>query len=202
MNFAQSATAAYLVFFVTIGLSFFTLYLRPQLFEKLALDPYSIARGKNIGSILMSGFIHANLSHLIFNMLSFYFFAFQLCSFIGGYNFFAVYFGSMIIANLPSVFKHKNNPEYRSIGASGAISGVLFSFILFSPKSTLMIFPVPFPIPAYIFAVLYLVWSYFAAKQARDLVNHDAHFWGALAGLILTILLIPDSINTFLSNFN
>lgn len=201
MNYAQGATAAYLIFFVTIGISFFALYVRPQIIEKLALDPYSISLGKKYPSILMSGFIHANLSHLLFNMLTFYFFAFELCNFIGGNKFLLIYFGSMIIANVPSIIKHKNHPEYRSIGASGAISGVLFSYILFSPKSTMMIFPVPFPLPAYIFAILYLVWSYFAARQSRDLVNHDAHFWGALAGVIITVITMPSSIEIFLSNF-
>jgi membrane associated rhomboid family serine protease len=201
MNFATSTTAAYIVFFITIGLSLFTLYVRQQMFEKFALDPYSISQGKKYSSIVMSGFLHANLSHLLFNMLTFYFFAFQLCSFLGGTKFLILYFGSLIIANIPSILKHKNDPEYRSIGASGAISGILFSFIVFSPQSTLMIFPVPFPMPAYIFAVLYLIWSYYAAKQSRDFVNHDAHIWGALAGVILTLLLRPDSIQIFLSNF-
>lgn len=201
MNFASTSTAAYLIFFFTIGLSFFVLYVRPQIFDKLALDPYSISNGKKYSSIILSGFLHANFSHLIFNMLTFYFFAFELCSFIGGTKFLILYFGCLIIANIPSIIKNKSNPEYRSIGASGAISGVLFSYILFSPQSSLMIFPIPFPLPAYIFAILYLGWSYFAARQARDLVNHDAHFWGALAGVILTLLLVPDALKIFLSNF-
>jgi membrane associated rhomboid family serine protease len=109
--------------------------------------------------------------------------------------------GSLIIANIPSLVKHKHEQDYRSIGASGAISGVIFSYILFSPMSKMMIYPVPVPLPAYIFAVLYLAWSYFAARQARDFVNHDAHFWGALAGVILTLILRPDSLSIFLSNF-
>lgn len=192
---------ATLIFTITIGLSLIVLYVRPQLFDKFALDPYSISQGRKHITILLSGFIHANLSHLLFNMLSFYFFAFSLCDFIGGSKFLLIYLGSLVIANIPSLIKHKNEPDYRSVGASGAISGVIFSYILFSPMSKMMIYPVPVPLPAYIFAVLYLGWSYFAARQARDLVNHDAHFWGALAGVILTILLRPDSISIFLSNF-
>ena len=196
-----SFNPATLIFTITIGLSLIVLYVRPQLFDKFALDPYSISQGRKHITILLSGFIHANLSHLLFNMLSFFFFAFSLCDFIGGSKFLLIYLGSLVIANIPSLIKHKNEPDYRSIGASGAISGVIFSYILFSPMSKMMIYPVPVPLPAYIFAVLYLGWSYFAARQARDLVNHDAHFWGALAGVILTILLRPDSISIFLSNF-
>ncbi|OGU59424.1 MAG: rhomboid family intramembrane serine protease [Ignavibacteria bacterium GWF2_33_9] len=201
MDILNENSAAYIIFGVTIALSLFILYVRRDLFDKFALDPYSISRGKKYPTILVSGFIHANLTHLLFNMLTFYFFAFNLCSIVGGKDFLIIYLTSLIIANLPSIVKHKNNPAYRSIGASGAISGVLFSFILFSPNSTLMIFPIPFPLPAYIFAVLYLIWSYFAAKQSGDFINHDAHFWGAIAGIIITILLIPDSISIFLSNF-
>jgi membrane associated rhomboid family serine protease len=134
-------------------------------------------------------------------MLSYYFFAFSLSEFVGGSKFLLIYLGSLIIANIPSLVKHKHEQDYRSIGASGAISGVIFSYILFSPMSKMMIYPVPVPLPAYIFAVLYLAWSYFAARQARDFVNHDAHFWGALAGVILTLILRPDSLSIFLSNF-
>lgn len=192
---------ATIIFIITIGLSLLVLYARPQLFDKLALDPYSISQGRKHITIVLSGFIHANLSHLLFNMLTFYFFAFSLCDFLGTSKFLILYLGSLVIANVPSLIKHKNEPDYRSIGASGAISGVIFSYIMFSPMSKMMIYPVPIPLPAYIFAVLYLAWSYFAARQQRDLVNHDAHFWGALAGVILTILLRPDSFEIFLSNF-
>ncbi|MCE5304585.1 rhomboid family intramembrane serine protease, partial [bacterium] len=110
-------------------------------------------------------------------------------------------FGSLIIADIPSIIKYRNDPSYASLGASGAISGVVFSMILFYPFSGLYIFPIPFPLPAFVFGILYLAWSYYSSKHYEDIINHSAHFWGALAGIILTIILEPQSIFIFIKSF-
>jgi membrane associated rhomboid family serine protease len=134
-------------------------------------------------------------------MLTFYFFAFRLEAAFGYFNFIVIYFGSMIAGGIYTVFKKKDDYGYGSVGASGAISGVLFSFILFAPTSGMMIFPIPFPLPAWIFGLLYLTWTYFAAQKSFDRINHDAHFYGAIAGVILTIILVPGILGHFINSF-
>lgn len=189
------------VLIVTAGFSFYALYVNPHLLDKFALNPYKVAHLRAYSTVFTSGLIHANLPHLIFNMITLYFFGPTLEGLIGGLRFILIYVVALIVGNLSTVIKHKNNYDYRSVGASGAISGVLFSYILLNPFSGIMIFPIPFPLPAFIFAILYLLWSYFASKRGMDMINHDAHIWGAVAGIVTTILLVPEAIGVFISNF-
>lgn len=200
MDFSQSPVAT-ILFLTTIAISVYALYFKPTLIEKGVLRPYYIARGQKLGTLISNGFLHANGMHLIFNMLTFYFFAFQLEQTIGSLNFTILYFASLIIADIPSIIKYRDNPDYASLGASGAISGIVFSMILFYPLSGMYIFPIPFALPAFVFAILYLAWSYYSAKHSEDIINHDAHFWGAIAGIILTIVLEPNSLSIFLNSF-
>jgi membrane associated rhomboid family serine protease len=200
MNYLSTPIAS-LIFIFTIAISFYSLYINQRIIEKFALHPYSVAKGKKLTSVLLSGFLHSDLTHLLFNMISFYFFAFALESYISSINFAIIYFGSMVIANIPTIMEHKNNYRYYSLGASGAISGIIFSMILINPFMKMIIFPIPFPLPAIVFGVLYLLWSYFAAKRNEDFINHSAHFWGALSGVILTIILEPSTISTFIQSF-
>ena len=189
------------VLIITAGFSFYALYVNQNLIDKFALNPNKVANRRGFSSVFTSGLVHANLPHLVFNMITLYFFGPTLEALIGSLRFILIYIISLIVGNLATVIKYRNNPEYRSIGASGAISGVLFSYILLNPFSGIVIFPVPFPLPAYIFAILYLLWSYFASKRGMDMINHDAHIWGAIAGIASTIFLVPTAINEFLSNF-
>lgn len=200
MDFSQSPVAT-IIFIITIAISVYALYFKPTLIEKGVLRPYYITRGQKLGTLISNGFLHANGMHLIFNMLTFYFFAFQLEQTIGSLNFTIIYFASLIIADIPSIIKYRDNPDYASLGASGAISGIVFSMILFYPLSGMYIFPIPFPLPAFVFAILYLAWSYYSAKHSEDIINHDAHFWGAIAGIILTIILEPSSLSIFINSF-
>lgn len=189
------------VLIVTAGVSFYALYVNQSLLDKFALNPNKVAYRRGFSSVFTSALVHANLAHLAFNMLTLYFFGPTLEALIGGFRFILIYVISLLVGNLATVIKYRNNLDYRSIGASGAISGVLFSYILLNPFSGIMIFPVPFPLPAYIFAILYILWSYFASKRGMDMINHDAHIWGAIAGIVSTIFLVPTAINEFLSNF-
>ena len=150
------------------------------LYGKLMLHPYSVSKGKYLYTIITSGLIHKDWMHLAFNMLSFYFFAFQLEGIIGHWQFAVLYFASMILSDLPSIQKHRDDSWYNSLGASGAISAVVFSAILFNPRGEMGLLFLPFTIPAWIFGILYLVYCHFASKHARDNINHDAHFYGAL----------------------
>ncbi len=189
------------VLIITAGISFYALYVNPRLLDKFALNPSKVANRRGFSSVFTSAFVHANLPHLAFNMITLYFFGPTLETLVGGLRFIMIYVISLLVGNLATVIKYRNQSNYRSIGASGAISGVLFSYILLNPFSGIMIFPVPFPLPAYIFAVLYILWSYFAAKRGMDMINHDAHIWGAVAGIASTIFLVPTAINEFLNNF-
>lgn len=161
------------------------------LYGKLMLHPYSVSKGKYLYTIITSGLIHKDYMHLIFNMLSYYFFAFQLEGIIGHWQFAVLYILSLILSDIPSIVKHKNDFWYHSLGASGAISAVIFSYILFFPLRSMMIIPIPIPIPAIIFGVLYLVYCTYASKHSQDAINHDAHLFGALSGLFITIILFP-----------
>ena len=167
------------------------------LYGKLMLHPYSVSKGKYLYTIITSGLIHKDWMHLAFNMLSFYFFAFQLEGIIGHWQFAVLYVLSLILSDIPSILKHKNDFWYHSLGASGAISAVIFSYILFSPMSKMMIIPIPIPIPAIIFGVLYLVYCTYASKHSQDAINHDAHLFGALSGMFITIILFPGVVPYF-----
>ncbi len=196
MEYLTLAPVASFIFALTIACSVLA-FSNDELYGKMILHPYSVARKHNVYTVITSGLIHADWMHLAFNMFSFYAFAFQLEVYIGHWQFGVLYIASLILSDLPTIAKHKNHYEYRSLGASGAVSAVIFGYILYSPFSTLRIIPIPIDIPAVIFGVLYLVYCHFASKHARDNINHDAHFYGALSGLFITAILHPDILQAF-----
>ena len=191
------APVASFIFVITILTSLLA-FSNENLYGKLMLHPHSIYRGGHLYTLLTSGLIHKDWMHLFFNMFSYYWFAFQLEAIIGHWQFGMLYIVSLVLSDLPSVIKHKNDFWYHSLGASGAISAVLFSYILFDPMQGLYIIPFPFPIPAIIFGILYLVYCSYASKYSRDNINHDAHLFGALSGLMITIILMPKVVPYFL----
>jgi membrane associated rhomboid family serine protease len=197
IEYLKFAPVASIIFAITIGASLLA-FSNENLYGKLMLHPYSVYRKKNVFTLLTSGFIHKDWMHLFFNMLSYYFFAFVLEARIGHWQFGVLYIASLILSDLPSVVKHKDSYWYHSLGASGAVSAVIFSYILYDPMTKMMIIPIPFEIPAIIFGVLYLVYCHYASKHARDNVNHDAHFFGALCGVFITAILHPDVLPQFI----
>jgi len=196
------APASWIILITTCCISFYTLYMNNSLLTKMMFHPYSFFHENRLYTILTSGFVHADLMHLLFNMLTFYFFAFQLETngIIGTGGFLLIYFGSMIFSDLPTAIKHRNDIGYLSLGASGAISGIVFSSILFNPSSKMYVMLLPIPIPASIFGILYLAYCYYASMHSNDRINHEAHFWGALTGIIITIIIYPGVISDFLRN--
>jgi membrane associated rhomboid family serine protease len=167
----------------TALVSLLGLFAAPALIRAAAFRPYALVRKAQYWRLLSSGFVHANFSHLLFNLLTFYFFAFTLERRIGTVAFVALYGLGLLIGNLSTYVRHRNEPDYVTVGASGAVSAVLFASIVYFPTMRLYIFPLPVPIPALLFAVLYLGYSYYQSRQAGDQVNHDAHIGGALTGL-------------------
>jgi len=197
IEYLQNTPVASIIFLFTLVTSVYA-FNDAGLYGKFMLHPYSVYRKSNVYTLLTSGLIHGSWMHLIFNMFTFYAFAFTLEQTIGSWRFGLIYFFGLILSDIPSVFKHKNDFHYHSLGASGAISAVLFSYILFYPLSTLVIFPLPIPIWASLFGVLYLLYTYYMSKSSRDNINHDAHLFGALAGMIITVLLVPGIIPHFI----
>lgn len=189
------APVASVIFAITIIVSLIA-FSNEKVYDKFILHPYNVSRGKNIYTLITSGFIHADYMHLFFNMLSYYFFAFDLERKIGHWQFALLYMVSMVLSDLPSVAKHKSDFWYRSLGASGAISAVVFGAILYNPLGKMMILILPIPIPAVLFGVLYLVYCSYGSKRGQDNINHDAHLFGALSGIMITALLdhsvLPD----------
>lgn len=165
--------------------------LSPRLRDLAVLRPYQIAHGSGYWRILTSAFIHADLTHLLFNLITFYSFAFALERVIGTAPFLVLYLCGLLASNIGTCIKHRNEPDYASLGASGAISAVLFASIVYFPGSKLFIVPIPLPIPAPLFAVAYLAYSYYSARQARGRINHDAHIAGALTGLAFVAVTDP-----------
>ena len=172
------------ILIVTVATSLLGMYKLPQVVNRCLFRPYFLLRRKQFDTVITSGFVHADIPHLLFNMFTFYFFAFPLERHIGTIPFLILYVIGLLGSHACTYFKQKNNPEYASLGASGAISAVLFAFIVYFPTTTLMIIPIPIPIPAVLFAVGYVGYSYWASSQSRGRINHDAHLCGALSGLV------------------
>lgn len=164
-------------------------------FEKYKFNIAGIRRGEQV-RMISSGFLHADFSHLLFNMLTLYFFADVVIISLGVFPFVLVYLASLIFGNLLSFYFHKDEYHYSAIGASGAVMGVLYSAILLYPNMGLYLFFIPIPIPAWIFGILYLLYSIYGMKKSIGNIGHDAHFGGAIAGYVLTLLLVPSLLDT------
>lgn len=159
------------------------------------LDAYKfqvnkILRGEKL-RMISSGFLHVDWIHLGFNMYALYLFGDIVVVNLGNISFIAIYIGSLLAGNLYSLSYHKHEPLYSAVGASGAVSGIVYSSILLYPDMTLMLFPLPIPIPAYIFGVGYLVYSTYGMKKQLGNVGHSAHLGGAIGGFVITLLLFP-----------
>jgi membrane associated rhomboid family serine protease len=164
----------------------------PSFFRKYEFHMGSIRAGEQI-RMISSGFLHIDMGHLIFNMLTLYFFAPVVLGFLGNFSFILVYFGSLAFGSLLTMYFHKDDYSYRAVGASGAVTGVLYSAILLQPDMMLGLFFV-LPIPAYLFGILYLLYSIYGMRAKNDNIGHTAHFGGAMGGYLITLLRNPELI--------
>ncbi|WP_299781730.1 rhomboid family intramembrane serine protease [uncultured Formosa sp.] len=164
-------------------------------FEKYKFNVGAINRGEKM-RMFSSGFLHVDMSHLFFNMFTLYFFADVVVSYLGNFNFIVVYLVSLILGSLLSLFFHKNEYEYSAVGASGAVTGILYSAILLEPNMSLYMFFIPIPIPAYVFGIGYLLYSIYGMKNRIGNIGHDAHFGGAIGGYVTTLILFPSLFQT------
>ena len=159
-------------------------------FRKYEFHIGSIRAGEQI-RMIASAFLHADLMHLAFNMYTLYIFAPVVLSYFGNFTFVILYFGSLIFGNLLTLLFHKNDYSYRAIGASGAVTGILYSAILIQPDMGLYLFFIPIAIPAYIFGIGYLLYSIYGMKAKNDNIGHTAHFGGAIGGYLITLIKDP-----------
>ena len=173
----------------------------------LIFNAYQVWHRRQWYRMLSYGLVHGGWGHLIFNMLTLYFFgpvveqyfsaAFGKAA--GAVLYALLYVSAIAVSITGDLLKYRNNPYYNAVGASGAVSAILFASILFEPKMGIYIFMIPIPVPGYVFAPLYLVYCWYMAKRNRDNIGHTAHFWGAVYGLLFPLLCKPSIFNHFLT---
>jgi membrane associated rhomboid family serine protease len=187
-SWTQGAPVAAAILALMLVASLLALYKAPQVLDRHLLRPYWLLPRRQYATVITSGFLHADLPHLLFNAFTFWAFGFSLERAIGSGTFLALYAFGLLVSSAGTWFAHRRQPEYASLGASGAILAVLFASIVHTPSQSIVIFPIPLPIPAPLFAVLYLAYTIYASKQPRGRINHDAHLSGALAGVVFVLL--------------
>jgi membrane associated rhomboid family serine protease len=172
-----------------------------RLMDDLILWPPAITRQREYHRLVTYGVVHADFNHLLFNMFTLYFFGRAMEPFfterLGIFGFVLFYLGGLVFSILPTYLKNRSNPAYRSLGASGAVSAVLFAFILLAPWQRIIVLVIP--MPAVVYAVLYTGYSIYMDRRGQGNVNHSAHLWGAAYGLLFTMLIDHQALPNFLS---
>lgn len=191
-----------IVTFLLIGITVLVswqAFNNPRLLQRLILWPPAIERNRQYERLVTHGFIHADGQHLLFNMITLFFFGRVIepvfVAQIGVLGFVAFYLSAIVMAIMPTYFRHQHDSHYRSLGASGAVSAVLFSYILFAPWSLIFVFFLP--VPAILYAVAYIGYSIWMDRRGGDNINHSAHLWGAAYGVMFTLLMEPDVLGHF-----
>jgi membrane associated rhomboid family serine protease len=198
---------------VTYGIIIFTVFASivcfnyEDLFNELKFNAFDVKHSNQWYRFFSYGFLHSGWVHLIINMLVLYSFgclvenSYKVPSFFGSkyiLYYILLYIGGLLFSIIPAYGKHKNDVFYNAVGASGAISAVVFAGIIIFPKSPITFYFLPVEIPAWIFGVLYIIYEFYMSRRAKDNIGHDAHFWGAIYGVIFTIALKPSLALLFL----
>ncbi|GAB4005801.1 rhomboid family intramembrane serine protease [Spirosoma sp. KCTC 42546] len=197
----MSITLIIIVITVLISIAAWNNY---NLMDRLIMNPYRVASRGEYYRLITSGFLHADWGHLFFNMLSFYFFGGfieQLFNYLfassGPIYLVGFYLAAILVSDIPTLLKHKNDPGYNSLGASGGVSAIIFAAILFRPLTPIYLFFIPIGIPGFIFGPLYLAYSYYESRRGAGNINHDAHFYGALFGILFMVIVYPQVLPDF-----
>jgi len=194
----------YFLIAVIVITSFYA-WKKPDIFQKWLMNPYLINKRREYHRFLTSGLIHSNYGHLFLNMLALFFFGRNVEMVFGiilgpsGKIILIIFFLlGIVVSDIPTYLKYKDLPHYNSLGASGGVSALVFSSIMFFPLQKIYILFIPFGIPGFIIGILYLAYSYYQAKKMSDGINHDAHFYGAIFGVVFTIIISPGSLANFI----
>jgi membrane associated rhomboid family serine protease len=194
-----------IIIIAVTGIVSYITWQKQELFHKYLFNPYQVIQRKQYYRLITHAFLHGGWLHLIINMLVLYSFGRVVLLFFNYHeafsnmpvvHFLILYFGSIVFSALYSLAKHKNNPHYNSVGASGAVSAVVFTSIFFVPWHPVYFFGV-LPIPGIIFGGLYLAYSWYMGKKGQDNIGHDAHFWGAVFGFAYPLMVQPGLIQEF-----
>ncbi len=164
-------------------------------FERYKFSIGAIKAGQR-ERMFTSGFLHVDISHLFFNMFTLYFFANVVITWFGPTKFLIIYFISLVAGSLLALFFHKDEPYYSAVGASGAVTGILYAAILLKPDMQLGILFIPIPLPAYVLGIGYLLYSIYGMKSRLGNIGHTAHFGGAIGGYVITLLFRPSLLVT------
>lgn len=176
-----------------------------ELFDKLKFNAYLIKEHKQYYRFFSYALVHAGWLHLLINMYVLYSFGdiveevlMMRFAYRGVLFYGLLYVGGVLFSTLFDYRKQRSNPYYNAVGASGAVSAVVFASILLYPSGSIFIFPIPFPLPSWIFGIVYLVYSAYMGKKGTGNIGHNAHFWGAIFGIVFTIILVPNVISNFI----
>lgn len=191
-------TATLILIAANAVISLAALYAFPILFEKGMMKPYRVLREHTWYELITSGFLHAGFGHLFLNMFVLFFFGPILAATLGLQHFLIIYFTGLIVSGLPSLYLHKDNPEFATIGASGAVESILFGFIILYPLEPIYIMFIPIGIPSLVFGVLFVAYSIYASKGGGN-VNHEAHIAGAIWGVLYLLIFVPNAPGHFLN---
>ena len=178
-----------------------------DLMKRFVFNAYLVKQRKEYYRFLSSGFLHSNWIHLGFNLFVLYQFSnglryrlFDLGWYTSDWEIVILFLLGVILSEVPSYFRHQENPHYNSLGASGGVSSVVFTSIMLNPvKMKLGLIFIPVYLPAFLFGILYLIYSHFQSKQNGDNINHDAHLYGALFGVVFAVVYYPETFGMFLT---
>lgn len=188
----------YYIIAVNVMVSLVGLFVYPKVVETGMMMPYRTIRNKTWYELITSGFVHGSISHLLFNMITLFFFGPVLENQIGEVHFLLLYFTGLIASSIPSLVKHKDNPQYATLGASGAVEAVLFGFIILFPFEYLYLMFIPIEIPALLFGLVFIGYSIYASKKEGK-INHEAHIAGAAWGIFYMLAFVPYTIDHVLT---
>lgn len=192
-----------IIIVVTVFISFYA-WSNGNIYFGMMMNPYEIFKQKQYWRLVTSGFIHSGYVHLGFNMFTFYFFGRvveQIFKLVVGHSmgsilFILFYVSAIVISDLPTAVKNRHRPGFNSLGASGAVSAVVFSSIIFMPLNDICLYGV-LCIPGFILGFVYVIYSYYQGKKSDDNINHEAHLYGAIYGVVFSVLIYPQSILDF-----
>jgi membrane associated rhomboid family serine protease len=178
-----------------------------ELFSKLRFNAYQIKHSGEKWRFFSYALVHSGWMHLVINMYVLYSFGDVVEQYfsikfgpIGYLYYILLYTGGILFSTLYDFGKYKDDIYYNAVGASGAVAAVVFSSILIYPSGSIFLFPIPFPLPSWVFGIAYLIYSAYMGKKGVDNIGHNAHFWGAVFGIVLTVILVPNVIQNFFSS--